>query len=236
MKQLRLICFAICLVLLCSCQSNIDPFTSKGGDNTIGFYCNGEKYIQLYQTLPFGSAHKSVYAWREDDDILIFSYVIRKAYDSRDCVIEALGFCIPGHHKYEKGDIIHLSGDQIMVICTRNRSDNDSSAYEADDAWENYERLSPASRRQYLFPVNATIRVKRYESKVLLCDFEIEGNVEKKEGDETLLLTKGVCNVGISMDSDFPMNTDIPKASEDYHKLHELYCEYIEQTLSFPAQ
>ena len=127
-----------------------------------------------------------------------------------------------------------MSGDELMVICWLKRSDNDSSAYEADDAWEDYERLSRASHRQYLFPVNATIRVKQYNSSVLTCDFEIEGDLKKQEGDEAVQLKKGACNVIINGSGS--NNTDIPKARDDYHKLHELYCEYIEQTHYSPAQ
>ena len=229
MKQLRLICITAVLALLCSCH-NLDPFASKGGaDNTIGFYCNGEKYIQVYHVGVMGSASKSVYAWREDNDILLFSYVWKDAYPW-DGAIEALGFRIPEQrHYYEGGEVLHLSGDQMMVICKRTQSDSDSSSYEDDDEYHYlYGRLSPSSRRQYLFPVDAIIKIKRHENNLLTCDFEITGSTEEQEGGETVLLTKGVFGVQL---------TNIPEddpACRAYHILHERYCDYIGQYYDKP--
>ena len=229
MKQFRLICITAFLALLCSCH-NLDPFASKGGsDNTIGFYCNGEKYIQLYQTLPFGSAHKSVYAWREDNDILILSYVWTEAYPHWGGIIEALGFRIPGQRQYEKGDVILLFGSQLMVICKRTQSENNYDWY--DSLSPDSESLSPSSQLQYLFPVDARITMLRHENNVLSCEFEITGSTEEQEGGKTVRLTNGVFNVTIS---DF-RNSDIPSVSEDYHILQERYCDYIGQYYDTPS-
>lgn len=229
MKLFRLICFTAFLALLCSCH-NLDPFASKGGaDNTIGFYCNGEKYIQFYETGMMGAPMKHVYTWREDNDILLFTYLLKEAYP-HDGMIEALGFRIPEQRQYyEGGEVIHLSGDQMMVICKRTQIDNDSSSYEEDDEYRYYfHRLSPSSQRQYLFPVDATIKVKRHANNLLTCDFEITGYTEEQEGGETVQLTKGIFGVQLTN------MTEDDRNRRAYHILHERYCDYIGQYYDKP--
>ena len=231
MKQLRLICFTAFLALLCSCHQITDPFASDGrGSNTIGFYYNGVKYVQYSEARYMSSPAKYVYAWREDNDILILSYVWKAAYPW-DGAIEALGFRIPGQRQYYEGDVILLFGSQLMVVCKRTQDDNDSSLYEDEDEYNYlFSHLSPSSKRQYLFPVDARITVKRRENSVLFCDFEITGVMEGQEGGETVQLTKGVFDVTINGFK----NHDIPLACEDYHKLHERYCDYIGQYYDKP--